>query len=114
MDYILLNKDELPQDGNLHEFQGYQYENTNISFIWVDMPPGDSVRLHNHPYQELFIIQEGEATFTIGQTTVKAHAGQIIIVPPDSPHKFTNTGEKQLKQIDIHQHPHFITEWLED
>jgi mannose-6-phosphate isomerase-like protein (cupin superfamily) len=78
------------------------------------MPPEGSVRLHKHPYKEIFIIQEGSATFTVGPTTLEAHAGQIIIVPADVPHKFRNSSDGQLRQIDIHVSRRFITLWLED
>ena len=114
MNYTLLNRDELQHDGNTYEFQGYQHGDTNVSFIWVDMRPGESVRLHQHPYQEIFIIQEGSATYTVGSTTLEAKAGQIVIVPPDTPHKFINSGDKPLRQVDIHLSQRFITHWLED
>lgn len=114
MDYTLLNRDELPRDGNTYEFEGEQHPGANFSFIWVDMPPGDGVRLHRHAYQEVFVIQEGRATFTLGTTTLEAQAGQVVLVPPGLPHKFINTGEQRLRQIDIHQSPQIVTEWLED
>jgi mannose-6-phosphate isomerase-like protein (cupin superfamily) len=81
----------LPRDGNIYEFEGYRYQDTDVSFIWVDMPPGDSVRLHMHPYKEIFIIQEGRVTFTVGFTTYEAHDGQVVIVPATTPHKFINS-----------------------
>ncbi|MCI0609064.1 MAG: cupin domain-containing protein [Anaerolineae bacterium] len=114
MNYTLLNRNELPYDGNTYEFEGIQYEDTEVSFIWVDMPPGGAVRLHKHPYKEIFIIQEGVATFMVGSTTLEAHAGQIVIVPADVPHKFMNSSDAQLRQIDIHVNKEFITHWLED
>ena len=114
MNYTILNRDDLPRDGNTFEFEGVQYQDTDISFIWVDMPPGGSVRLHKHPYKEIFIIQEGAATFTVGSSTLEAHPGQIIIVPADVPHKFMNAGDKQLRQVDIHISKEFHTIWLEE
>jgi mannose-6-phosphate isomerase-like protein (cupin superfamily) len=114
MSYTVLTRDELPRDGNVSEFQGYLHEETNVSFIWVDMPPGDSVRLHKHPYAEIFVIQEGHVTFTVGSETLAAQAGQVVIVPAETPHKFVNSGDGPLRQIDIHQSPQFITDWLED
>ena len=114
MNYTILNRNELPYDGNTYEFIGSQYQDTEVSFIWVDMPPGGTIRLHKHPYQEIFIIQEGVATFTVDSTTIEAYAGQIIIVPADVPHKFMNSSDKQLKQVDIHLNKQFITYWLED
>ncbi len=113
MDYLVLNRDELPYDGNTYEFIGLQHQNTEVSFIWVDMPPGGYVRLHKHPYKEIFIIQEGTSTFTVGTDTLEAHAGQIIIVPAEVPHKFKNASNTALKQVDIHVNKEFITIWLE-
>ena len=114
MNYTIVDRADLPFDGNTYEFIGSQHQNTEVSFIWVDMPPGGSVRYHKHPYQEIFIIQEGISTFTVDTTTLEAVAGQIIIVPADVPHKFANNGDGQLKQIDIHVNREFITDWLED
>jgi mannose-6-phosphate isomerase-like protein (cupin superfamily) len=114
MNYLLLDRDQLPGDGSTFDFEGAQYQDTNVSFIWVDMPPGGAVRLHTHPYAEIFIIQDGRAAFTIGATTLEAHAGQIIIAPADVPHKFMNTGAAQLRQVDIHVSERIITHWLED
>jgi len=114
VNYTILERNDLPSDGNTYEFIGSQHQNTEISFIWVDMSPGGSIRLHKHPYKEIFIIQEGVGTFTVGSTTLEAHAGQIVIVPADTPHKFMNLSDKQLKQVDIHLNRQFITDWLED
>jgi mannose-6-phosphate isomerase-like protein (cupin superfamily) len=112
VDFIVLNRDELPRDGNTYEFEGFQHNDTDISLILVDMPSGHGVRLHKHPYKEIFIISEGSATFTVGKTTLEARAGQIIIVSADTPHKFVNSGDMPLKQIDIHLNKQYITEWL--
>src|SRR5258707_14739029 len=102
MTYTLINRDDLPRDAGTFEFIGAQHAATEISFIWVDMPPGDAVRLHQHPYKEIFIIETGSATYTVGADTLEAHAGQIIIVPALTPHKFVNTGDSPLRQVDIH------------
>ncbi len=110
----VLDRETLPHNGIAFDFEGFHYQDTEVSFIWVDMPAGGRVRLHQHPYKEIFIIQEGTATFTIGSTTLEAHAGQIIIVPANTPHNFLNTGEGRLKQVDIHSSPKFITTWLEE
>ena len=109
----LIERAALPRDGHTYEFEGSRFGDTEVSFIWVDMPPTIGVRLHEHPYQEIFIIQEGAATYTVGSSTLQAHAGQVIVVPANTPHKFVNTGEGRLRQVDIHVSPEFITRWLE-
>lgn len=114
MDYTLVNKHELPHYGDTYELEGYQYPNTNVCLILVDMRPGEGPRLHSHPYEEVFVVQEGEATFTVGSNTLAVTAGQIVIVPPHVPHKFVNSGTTRLRQLDIHVSLRFITDWLED
>ncbi len=114
MNYFIVNKEQLSRDENTYELQGYQYGSTNISLILVDVAPGEGPKLHVHPYEEVFVIQEGCATYTIGSTTLEAKAGQIAIVPAGVPHKFVNSGSGRLLQVDIHHSPRFITQWLED
>ena len=114
MSYIVVNRDVLHNYGSTSEFEGYLHGDTGVSFILVDMQPGDGVRLHTHPYQEIFIIQEGVATYTVGAATIEARVGQVIIAPADTPHKFVNSGEGKLRQVDIHLSKRFITRWLEE
>jgi mannose-6-phosphate isomerase-like protein (cupin superfamily) len=113
LNYMIVNREELPFDGNTYEFEG-SHQDTEVSFIWVDMPPGGMVRLHKHPYKEIFIIQEGTPTFIVGSETIQAQAGQIISVPAEMPHKFWNASDKPLKQVDIHLNKEFVTIWLEE
>ena len=114
MNYTIINRDTLPREGNTYDFEGSRFQDTQVSFIWVDLPPGGRIRLHKHPYQEIFIIQEGTAAFTVDSETLEAHAGQIVFVPAGVPHKFMNQTDKQLRQIDIHVSAKIITTWLED
>jgi mannose-6-phosphate isomerase-like protein (cupin superfamily) len=68
----------------------------NVSFFLVESPPGRGAGLHKHPYEEVFVLQEGEATFTIGEDVIAARGGQIVVVPADVPHKFVNSGSGPL------------------
>jgi mannose-6-phosphate isomerase-like protein (cupin superfamily) len=58
--------------------------------------------LHKHPYEEIFVTLEGEATFTVGDATIEVSAGQIVVAPAGVPHKFVNSGSGPLRQVDIH------------
>jgi mannose-6-phosphate isomerase-like protein (cupin superfamily) len=95
------------------KFQGHRH-GAGVSFIVVDAPPGGGPRLHRHPYEEVFVVQEGTATFTAGEEVIEASGGQVAMVPAGVPHKFVNSGTGRLRQIDIHASERFITEWLED
>jgi quercetin dioxygenase-like cupin family protein len=41
--------------------------------------------LHTHPYEEVFVTLEGEATFTVGDDTIEVSAGQIVVAPAGVP-----------------------------
>lgn len=111
MDARVLKRDDLPWSEIAHELIGADY-GTRICLIFVDAPPGCGPRLHKHPYEEIFISLEGTAAFTIGDEQLRAGPGEVVIVPAETPHAFTNTGDGQLRQIDIHVSPTFCTEWL--
>ncbi len=113
MEARIVNMDELAPDGAGYEFEGYLYGGANVSIIFVDLPPGGGPRLHRHLYEEVFIVQEGQATYTVGESVIEVKAGQIVIGPAGVPHKFVNSGTGRLKQVDIHVNKEFVTEWLE-
>jgi mannose-6-phosphate isomerase-like protein (cupin superfamily) len=96
-----------------NEFQGYRH-GANISFIVVDALPGGGPKLHRHPYEEVFVVQEGTATFTAGDETIEVGGGQVVVVAAGVAHKFVNSGTGRLRQVDIHASERLITEWLED
>lgn len=74
---------------------------------------GYGPKLHRHPYPETFIVRTGRALFTVGEETVEAVAGQIVVAPANVPHKFANLGPGALESIDIHEAGRFQTVWLE-
>jgi mannose-6-phosphate isomerase-like protein (cupin superfamily) len=86
----------------------------SVPLIVIDAPPGSGPKLHRHPYEEVFIVQEGSVTFTAGDDLIEASGGQVVVAPAGVPHKFVNSGAGRLRQVDIHASERFITEWLED
>lgn len=113
MDYLLLDQSDISTASGVREWEDHHFNETEVSLILVDLPPGGGPRLHRHPYPELFIVHEGEVRFTVGAATVDAYAGQIVIVPKGVAHKFINVGQSILRQTDIHVSKKFVTEWLE-
>jgi mannose-6-phosphate isomerase-like protein (cupin superfamily) len=105
-----LNDPARGDDAN--ELQGYRL-GAGISLIVVDAPPGGGPRLHRHPYEEVFVVLEGTATFTAGDDTIEVRGGQVVVVPAGMAHKFVNSGPGRLRQVDIHAEGQFATEWLE-
>ncbi|QYJ15567.1 hypothetical protein Rxycam_01391 [Rubrobacter xylanophilus DSM 9941] len=106
---MIIDRDELPAD----TFEGYLHGDVSVSFFLSDTPPGKGPRLHTHPYDEVFVIQEGELTFTVGSDTIVAKGGQIVLASAGTPHRFVNTGPTSARHIDIHTSGRMSTEWLE-
>jgi quercetin dioxygenase-like cupin family protein len=84
-----------------------------VSLILDHSEPGHGPRLHKHPYDETWVVTDGHVTFQAGEKRLAARPGDIVIVPPETPHKFTNNGPRRSHLVCIHANPTFETEWLE-
>ncbi len=104
----LIKRDTLPNGNLTGEDHG-----ATISIILDESGPGGGPRLHRHPYDETWVVIEGTLTFQAGDEQLAAGPGDIVIVPPGIPHRFTNDGPGTSRLVCIHAHPTFDTEWLE-
>ena len=84
----------------------------NVLVIAVDLAPGEGPALHRHTYPEVFVVLEGQATFTLGGEDRVVHGGEVLVAPGGVAHRFVNSGSGRLRQVDIHESPRFDTEWL--
>ena len=97
------------KDGNI---EGVDH-GASISLILDESDPGTGPRLHRHPYDETWVVQEGHLTFQCGEERWTLGAGDIAIIPTGVAHKFTNDGPGRSKLVCIHASPTFIGERLE-
>jgi|SRR5579884_3599754 len=104
----VINAHDLPS-GNL---RGADYGAT-VSVILDHSDAGGGPRLHKHPYDETWVVIDGNVTFQAGEEELDAGPGNLVIVPPETPHKFTNRGPGRSHLVCIHASPTFVTEWLE-
>jgi quercetin dioxygenase-like cupin family protein len=103
--------DELSSGENSSVFDGHEH-GAQVSFFLSHNKPGTGPRLHRHPYEETFIVEEGDVLFTVGERTIEAGAGDIVVVPAGAAHKFVSRGPTH-RQISIHPVARMETEWLE-
>jgi quercetin dioxygenase-like cupin family protein len=108
----ILPLDALDHTEHAHEFVGAEHGDVPFSVILVHSQPGVGPKLHRHPYPEVFIVEEGEATFRLGDETIVVPGGHVVVGPPDVPHGFTNSGTGELRLVAIHGAGRFDTEWL--
>jgi len=84
------------------EFEGKAFgTNASVMFFSADAV-GKGPKLHQHPYDEIFIVRSGDAKFTVGEQEFHVTAGQIVFGPANVPHKYQSTGTAPLEMIDIH------------
>jgi quercetin dioxygenase-like cupin family protein len=107
----VLRQSDLPWASISHEFVGADHGGVGVCLAIVDAEPGRRVDLHQHDYDELLVVLEGEATLLGGAERV-VRGGELVIVPAGAPHGFVNSGSGRLRQIDIHVSPKFLTTWL--
>jgi mannose-6-phosphate isomerase-like protein (cupin superfamily) len=110
----VVHKNDLPFGGSSWKFEGYLHGAANVSFFLSETPPGRGPRLHIHPYEEVFIVQAGNLTFTVGEETIEVSGDQIVVAPAGVPHKFVNSGTEVARHINIHVNTHMETTWVED
>ena len=86
-------------------FEGAKRGGAGVSMFIVRTPPGGGVDLHVHPYHETFLILEGEGRWTAGDDVVELRPNQMLVVPPETPHGFRNTGDGPLLVVSVHEAP---------
>ena len=110
---LLIRRGDLSGSPEARRFIGAEHGGVPVSLFLVDDRPGAGPLSHRHPYPELFVVHAGEAEFEVDGARLLATAGDILIAPAETAHRFTNTGDEQLRITAIHTAPYMDTEWLE-
>jgi mannose-6-phosphate isomerase-like protein (cupin superfamily) len=113
MFHILNRRDQRKGAIAAVEFEGQPY-GAGISFLKGNLPPGKGPGLHKHPYAETCIVLSGQAAMVVDGEEVVAVAGDIVVIGPATPHRFTATGEGQLDMVCVHASDRVIIERLSD
>ena len=108
----IIDFEALEHSEHSHEFVGAEHGDVPFSVILVHSRPGVGPKLHRHPYAEVFIVESGQATFQIGESSIVVEGGNVVVSPPGEAHGFTNTGTGELRLTTIHGGSRFDTEWL--
>jgi quercetin dioxygenase-like cupin family protein len=95
------------------QFEGKPF-GSEVSFFMGDLPPGKGPGLHKHPYSETCIVRFGQAAMTVDGEEVVAVAGDIVVIGPETPHRFTAIGDERLEMVCIHASDRFTIDWLND
>lgn len=95
------------------EFEGATY-GAGISFFQGNLLPGKGPGLHKHPYPETCIVLSGQAAMLVDEEEVVARTGDIVVIGPATPHRFTAIGDERLDMVCVHASDRVIIERLGD
>ena len=70
----------------------------------VEMQPGAVVEPHSHPHEQMGLMLEGEADFTIGDQQMRVTAGQMWRIPGGVVHKVVAL-DRPLRALDVFHPP---------
>lgn len=98
--------------GRTRRFVGLEH-GARISYFFVDNEPGEGPDLHWHPYAETWIVLEGTARITVGDTELIAGAGDTATAPAGVWHRFKNIGDGRLQLIGIHAAETIVQTWAD-
>jgi len=90
----IIPKEKIQIDETAYRFQGGEHGDIPISFFWLFTLPGRGPDLHVHPYEEIFVMQQGQATFTIGDETLEVGGGEMVIAPANTPPQVQKLGRE--------------------
>ena len=80
-------------------------EQAPVSIFVTEYSRGEGPDLHLHPYPEVFVVETGTAQFTAGDEQLTVPAGNIVVVPAQTPHGFKGAGEDKLRVVSVHPSP---------
>ncbi|MFM9043238.1 MAG: cupin domain-containing protein [bacterium] len=84
-----------------------------LSIFVTEFPRGDGPPLHIHPYAEIFLVESGSVVFTADDEVREVSAGNLVVVPADTRHKFEGSSDEVNRVVSIHPSAHVVQENLE-
>lgn len=76
-----------------------------VSMFVTQYDRGEGPDQHLHPYPEVFVVQDGTARFTVDGEDIVVDAGNVVVVPHQTPHGFKNPGDETLRVVSVHPSP---------
>ena len=82
------DQQELPEVEDGPVFSGAQH-GAGISVVFIDAAPGHAQEPHAHTVEEVVAVQDGAATFFLGEQQARiVHAGEIVRIPAGVSHRW--------------------------
>ena len=73
----------------------------NTMLVKNTVHPGFPPFLHQHQHEQILTIFEGECDVTVGEEIFRMGPGDMIYIPPSTPHDIKVVGDKPVINYDI-------------
>jgi quercetin dioxygenase-like cupin family protein len=79
---------------------GVKSENSLAVLNWMEPRPTARAP-HDHPFDQLSFVLEGEMEFEVGNQTFRVGPGEVLVIPPDAKHTARALGSNTALSLDI-------------
>ena len=70
------------------------------------LKPGEEIGMEQHHVDQVFLLVEGLAEFSIDDALYEAEEDGIVVVPAGAEHNVTNIGDEELRLLTIYAPAH--------
>lgn len=102
-----LNLDEFVSNNRLYRDVVYTGRLSQLALMSI--PAGDRIGYEKHDdVEQLLFIRGGSGRLTIDGIAREVAAGDVVVIPPGTPHDIVNTGEVPLQLFTVYTPPNHI------
>ena len=102
------DQSELPEVEGSRVFSGAQH-GAGVSVVFIDAAPTQGQEPHAHTVEEVVAVQEGAATFFLGEQQARiVRAGEIVRIPAGVSHRWV-AGPGGLRAVAAYSAPEIVT-----
>jgi mannose-6-phosphate isomerase-like protein (cupin superfamily) len=95
------SREALPENGVGRVFAGAEH-GADVDVVLVEVAPGEGGGAPDATAAQVWVIQEGQATFSLGERQARVvRAGEVVRIPADVPWRFENTGAGPLRAVAV-------------
>lgn len=81
------------------------HDDAPVSVYVTEFERGDGTPLHLHPYPEVFLVEKNVALFTAGDEELTVEAGNFVVVPANTPHRYVGASDEPVRVVSVHPSP---------
>ncbi|RKS85434.1 cupin domain-containing protein [Sphingosinicella microcystinivorans] len=101
MDAILANFEDMDWFDVRDGVRRKAFSGDGATIAMHELLPGHEPRPHDHPYEQIVYVAEGEMDFHVGGKVHRLTKGGLLVIPPNVRHHGVVVGDRPAINIDI-------------